>query len=132
VFVSAVVKKNPKEKFLLWKSDRTALRKTPAYRKKIVRSSKGNIACAVTKIAGTEPILGRWNTKDSKRKIHRLLSDCQNESTAGRVVTVPEIAIDCTRFATGHYCKDGNQTGEFSAVQVAMRLSIENSVSLQV
>ena len=102
--------------------------KTPTYRKKTVRSSSGkSIAYAVTKINGKEKILGRWNTKESKKKFHRLMTEYQTGSVdpAVQQTTVLEISVDYTRFAKDYYRKNGKQTTEFYSVQSAMRLLVK-------
>ena len=51
------------------------MKRTPSYRKKIVKTTKGQIAYGVVRINGHDHYLGEWNSKASKKEYERLIGE---------------------------------------------------------
>ena len=90
-------------------------RKPPAY---LLHKATGQ---ARVRINGKDVYLGPFDSPDSKERYREVL---QEWGCGERIVAAVSIGVLCLRYldyAKGYYLKNGKQTSEVSAIQVAMR-----------
>ncbi len=81
---------------------------------------------AVVRLAGRDIYLGKYGTKASREAHQRLVAEWLDNGgrlpTDKHTVTVTEVIVAYTEFATGYYRKDGKPTNEVRMVKSALKI----------
>ena len=83
------------------------MKKTPSYRKKVVKSGRGPIAYAYVRLNGKDVPLGRHDTVESRERYDRVISEWLAAGSklkqVGQFVTVAEVCDDYVRASESRY-----------------------------